>query len=299
MTATELKQGGRAALWESYSRDRGAILVVGHGTRNRSGAAQLLDLVSQMRAKAPELKIEGCFLELAQPTIEEAIQMLAQLHILRILVVPVLLFTAAHAREDIPDAVAPAARVCGIQIIGQTDSLGTHASVLGLSSSRYDEVIALGRGVACPAGACARVHCVSGGCEGRGRTLGRVGLAMVGRGTSDLIALDHMRRLTELHVDGLSITDYETGFFAGGTPSVDALFSQAARWDCDTVIVQPHLLFEGELVEQLRMKLLACQKSQPERLWLIARPLGADPKLAEVFLDLAHDKILESSVADS
>ncbi len=122
-------------------------------------------------------------------------------------------------------------------------------------------------------------------------TLGRIGLAMVGRGTSDQEALTHMRQLTELKVSQLSVIQYQTGFFAGGQPDVDGLLVEASQWECESVLVQPHLLFEGELIEQLRFKVLQCQLRYREKQWLIARTLGADPKLADVFLELAREEI--------
>jgi len=265
----------------------GSVLVVGHGTRNPNGARQLLELVGHMQAKEPNANIFGCFLELAEPTIEQAIEQLYDHGIKKILVVPVLLFTAAHALQDIPDAVADAAARFGIEVIGQTGSLGTHASVVALSQTRYSEVIGLEQGSVCPENACARVQCLSGRCEGQGKRMGRIGLAMVGRGTSDPIALEHMRQLTQLKVKQLSTVANQTGFFAGGKPNVDGLLEEASLWECDTVLVQPHLLFEGELIEQLRTKVRGCQLQFPDKQWFVSRTLGADPKLADVFLALA------------
>ena len=279
-------------LWTEFSDGYGAILVVGHGTRNPSGASQLLDLVGQMQVKMPAAKVFGCFLELAEPTIDQAMERLHSQGIKKTLVVPVLLFTAAHALQDIPDAVSAAAGRFGIEVIGQSGSLGTHDSVVALSQVRSAEVIALETGQPCPESACARVRCESGQCEGRFAEMGRIGLAMVGRGTSDLQAIAHMRRLTELKVPQLSVVCFQTGFFAGGKPDVDGLLAEAATWQCDTVLVQPHLLFEGELIETLRRKVLACRSRFPSKQWYVSRTLGADPKLADIFLELAQEQLL-------
>ena len=277
--------------WTNFTRGFGSILVVGHGTRNPSGVAQLLALVEQMKVQTPAAKILGCFLELAEPSIEQAIEQFFQQGIKKTLVVPVLLFTAGHALQDIPDSVRQAADRFGIEVIGQTGSLGSHPSVLALSRARYSEVIALGNGFGCPMNACAKVQCSSNRCEGQSIPLGRIGLAMVGRGTSDQQALAQMRQFTELKVAQLTVARYQTGFFAGGIPNIDGLLEQASTWECDTVLVQPHLLFEGELIEQLRNKVLQCQLSFPDKHWLISRTLGADPKLADVFLEMAREQL--------
>ncbi len=282
--------------WTEFSRDFGSILVVGHGTRNPFGVAQLLALVEHMKVQATGAKISGCFLELAEPSIEQAIEQFSQQGIKKTLVVPVLLFTAGHALQDIPNAVLRAAAQFDIKVIGQTGSLGTHPSVVALSQARYSEVTALSDGLCCPMNACARVQCArvqcsTVSCAGQSIPLGRIGLAMVGRGTSDQQALAQMRQFTELKVAQLTLVGYQTGYFAGGIPNVDELLEQASAWECDTVLVQPHLLFEGELIEQLRDKVLQCQLRFPEKQWLISRTLGADPMLADVLLKIAREQL--------
>jgi sirohydrochlorin ferrochelatase len=112
---------------------------------------------------------------------------------------------------------------------------------------------------------------------------------MVGRGASDPAALEQMRMLTELATPRRHhVVWVETGFFTGGSPSVDELFDRAATSACDTIIVQPHLLFEGELMDQLRVKFRERMKRHAPQKWLLTRALGGDPGLAHVFLAMAR-----------
>ncbi|MFM7930594.1 MAG: sirohydrochlorin chelatase, partial [Pirellula sp.] len=76
------------------------VLVVGHGTRKPHGQAQLIELVEHMREIEPTWTIEPSFLELAEPTIAQSVAALHDRQIKRIIVVPILLFTAAHAKSD-------------------------------------------------------------------------------------------------------------------------------------------------------------------------------------------------------
>jgi len=291
-----------------------AVLVVGHGTRKPSGQQQLKELVEQMRRIEPSWRMEASFLELAEPTIEQAIEGLSAQGFRRILVVPILLFTAAHAKSDIPDAVSEFASKHGITVVGQTPSLGTAREVIALSNRRYIEITSQAQERGCPEGhcgygypqACAEV------CPMRGKTPRRVALAMVGRGTSDPEALAHMRRFTELAAEQRSLAWVSTGFFAGGAPSVDELLAQAAalrstdptdptssisssefssNLTCDTVVIQPHLLFEGELMDQLRARVQRWRQESPDREWVLARCLGADEALAGVFIEFIRSHI--------
>jgi sirohydrochlorin ferrochelatase len=122
---------------------------------------------------------------------------------------------------------------------------------------------------------------------------GSIGFAMVGRGTSDSFALDQMRYFTELRVASAKTPSrwVQTGFFAGGKPDVDQLLIQAAVAECDTLVIQPHLLFEGELVRQLREKVAITQRKTARSRWLVTPTLGADPHLAEAFFKLATETL--------
>jgi sirohydrochlorin cobaltochelatase len=293
------------------------ILVVGHGTRNKLGSAQLLRLVEHIRELIPQASVFGCFLELAEPDIATGVQRLQEMGCTSLVVVPVLLFTAAHAKSDIPDAVQEHATRFGVHVLSQTPSLGTHPRVLELSKTRFEEVVRLPNNSVCPEGGCAdgsspRTRCrvyqerperctLLNWLEGRHSAsaypFGKIALAMVGRGTSDLSALAHMRELTRLRVqlakngtepDGVQWS--ETGFFAGGSPAVDELLDGASQSGCDSVIVQPHLLFEGELMDQLREKVRTRRENGSGPAWWVTRSLGADPKLAEVFVGLLMDQ---------
>ncbi len=267
-----------------------------------------------MRRIEPSWRMEASFLELAEPTIEQAIEGLSAQGFRRILVVPILLFTAAHAKSDIPDAVSEFAAKHGITVVGQTPSLGTAREVIALSNRRYIEITSQAQERGCPEGhcgygypqACAEV------CPMRGKSPRRVALAMVGRGTSDPEALAHMSRFTELAAEQRSLAWVSTGFFAGGVPSVDELLAQAAalrpsdptdptssisssefstNTTCDTVVIQPHLLFEGELMDQLRARVRRWRQESPDREWVLARCLGADEALAGVFIEFIRNHI--------
>lgn len=273
------------------------ILVVGHGTRKPSGQAQLLQLVDQMRQAEPSWTIEPSFLELASPSISEGIAKLAADQIRRIVVVPILLFSAAHAKSDIPDAVQAYASEHQMSVVAQTPSLGTTDQVIALSNYRYREIALETSARGCPEGHCGiGLSSQCNACPLIGKSYQRIALAMVGRGTSDPEALAHMHRFTQLASLDRSVPWVATGFFAGGELTVDQLLDRAAMAQiqgqaCDAVVVQPHLLFEGELMDQLRFKITQYSNSYPDRQWILARCLGADEALARVFVGFVRSAI--------
>jgi len=288
------------SLWiDLATRHQGGVLVVGHGTRNVSGANELIELVQSMKARLPDcLPIEASFLELANPTIDEAVERLDARSCRNLLVIPILLFTAAHAREDVPEAVRAAVKPRGLNIIAQSSSLGTDESVLKLSEERFLSAMRCRNAAGClKAGACDVVKACTNDLSNTPQHASiylkvpsgiRIGLAMVGRGTSDGEARAHMIRLSEMRVDSSPIPIHwsQTGFFAGGSPNVAQLLEAAEKSECDWIVVQPHLLFEGQLSMQLRSMVDELRQAGSKKRWLVAPTLGADPKLADTFLEL-------------
>lgn len=289
-------------MWERFKALQCGLLVVGHGTRLASGARQLLELATQIRQLAPEVPIEASFLELCEPTIADGVVSLQRQGVRQLMVIPVLLFDAAHAQSDIPDAVRKAVAERGMTVISQTTPLGNNAATIELSERRFMEALRCQHPKGClEAGACPQTaECI----ENRGENQnighseingGKIGLAMIGRGSSDPFAISQMKSFTahRLAQSKVPIAWAETGFFAGSDLTVDDVLLHALGSGCETIVVQPHLLFEGELVQQLRQKVAEYQQSSPKQRWLVPPTLGADPHLAKAFYLLANEAIRE------
>ena len=116
--------------------------MVGHGTQDERGQRDFWTTVRQVAEELPDSVVEGCFLEVAAPDMPDlpdiptALDRLAQRGLRDIVIVPLLLFSAGHARRDIPAAVASAAARTGIRV-RQSDVLGCHPQVLQLSAERF------------------------------------------------------------------------------------------------------------------------------------------------------------------
>src|SRR5690606_655117 len=103
---------GRRAACDSETTEtplRQGLLLVGHGTRSAAGTAEFRRTVGQVAALRPDWAVAGGFLELAEPTIPAAIDALAKQGVKRLIVMPLLLFAAGHARRDIPREIELAA----------------------------------------------------------------------------------------------------------------------------------------------------------------------------------------------
>jgi sirohydrochlorin cobaltochelatase len=236
------------------------LLIVGHGTRNPVGCEEFLTLANLINQYFPKNPVEAGFLELATPSIEDALSKLAGRGCDRFAVLPILLFCAGHAKSDIPNEVQSAASKLGMTCLGQSAPLGASDFAVRLSHSRFLE-------------AASQEPMVN---------LATCGLCMIGRGASDTHAIDEMMLLVEKRRLTTPVRWTTTGFFAVAEPTVDQVLFEASKTDCPTIFVQPHLLFEGQLTRELRDKIEVLKSSSTKDFRLVPA-LGPRKDVAEAF----------------
>ena len=291
----------------SLIRDTG-LLLVGHGTRDEQGVSEFLETAAEIadafqRTPMSGGPVEPCFLELAEPTISQAVERLVAKGVRNLAVAPLLLFAAGHARHDIPAAVASACQKHAGLVWQQTPPLACHPQIVALSQQRFFEALVATDGAAAA------------------HTL----LIMVGRGSLDERATADMLQFSRLRaeqlggdfVDATQLADrlrfdkssgdgplgtvwVTTCFCAMALPrlsetiarAADALAAQPGRAQ---VVVQPHLLFHGQLLADIRRQVDAVRNSHPEQVWRVANPLGPAPPIRDALLSIVQSSLSSKS----
>jgi sirohydrochlorin ferrochelatase len=238
------------------ARARTGLLVVGHGTRAPAGCAQcvaLADLVRQhlREAGSPQM-LELAFLELASPGIDEAVGRLVAQGAEALVVFPLLLFAAGHARVDIPEAVRQALAQHSAADLPwrQAAPLGCHPAILELSARQCREAV---EGAFGQPGDC---------------------LLVVGRGTSDLRAQADFMDFVAQRRAAAGGARVEAAYLAQARPTLDEQLARLAVGGANRIVVQPHLLFAGELMDAIRQRVAAVAGRAAARRWLVVPPLA-------------------------
>lgn len=255
------------------SRRKHGLLLVGHGTRSHAGQAEFLQVAEAIAQLRPEWAIEPCFLELATPSIGQGLDRLMAHQIEALTVAPLLLFAAGHAKRDIPQAIEQALASRRPVKYRQTGPLGCHEAILELSARRYREAIAGLEPV--PAEETA--------------------LLMVGRGSRDETASAEMRRLANLRAARTPVARVETCFYAMARPSLEETLPRLADLGYRRIVVQPHLLFEGELLAAMRRQIEEMARRHPAQQWPVTAPLGPAPHVARALVDRAESTLVSRS----
>ena len=122
-----------------------ALIALAHGSRDPRSAATITELVKATKALRPDLRIERAFLDLAKPNFQTVVDRLVKAGYEEIVVVPLLLVEAFHARVDIPQVLAEATdRHPGLKIRA-TDVLGLEARFLEVLDERLREALRAAR----------------------------------------------------------------------------------------------------------------------------------------------------------
>ncbi|MBV6695819.1 sirohydrochlorin chelatase [Kitasatospora aureofaciens] len=108
------------------------LLAVAHGSRDPAASATIRALLRRVRVLRPELTVRCCFLDLAEPSLSDA---LAQLAGSRPILVPILLSTGYHLRVDLPAALATA----GLPLSHLAPVLGPHPLLAEALADRLAE----------------------------------------------------------------------------------------------------------------------------------------------------------------
>ena len=105
-----------------------AIVLFAHGSRDREWARPLEHLADTLRKKVSG-PVELAYLELMQPSLDEAIAALAH-GVNSVRVVPVFLGQGAHVKEDLPKLVAAAQRKHAALTIKLEPAIGEQPGVI-------------------------------------------------------------------------------------------------------------------------------------------------------------------------
>jgi sirohydrochlorin ferrochelatase len=230
-----------------------ALIALAHGSRDPRSAATVKALVDEARQMRPDLRIEPAFLELSRPGFQQVVDRLVKAGHDEIVVVPLLLSDAYHAKVDVPNAVAEATeRHPGLQVRA-TRVLGLETAFLEVLDRRLRDALS------------------------RARVRELDALVLAAAGSSDPLANQAVNRMAR--VWGTRHRLPVTAAFASAAPPATGeavrAFRSAGRRH---VAVASMFLAPGFLPDR------AAELALEAGAVAVSEPLGADPVLAHTIL---------------
>lgn len=117
-----------------------AIVLIDHGSRSEEANASLETVVELVRSRVGEgVVVTHAHMDLAKPTLAEAVDAMVQAGAKEIVVVPYFLAPGRHSREDIPKQVTDAQLAHPHTLFVLAEPLGPHALLAELALLRAGE----------------------------------------------------------------------------------------------------------------------------------------------------------------
>jgi sirohydrochlorin cobaltochelatase len=236
-----------------------ALLVVGHGTTDEAGVAEFGRLVELVRART-DADVEGGFLELASPPIQDAVARLAAAGHSTIDVVPLVLVAAGHSKGDIPAALERERRRHPGLSFRYGRPLGPHPLLLADLTDRLAAVV-------------------------DPQSWADTAVVLVGRGATDPDANAEVAKLARLLLEGRGLGTVETAFVSLAEPGVPAGLDRAERLGFKRVVVLPYFLFAGVLPDRIVAQARAWAEEHPDHEVLTAGLIGPSERLVDLVLE--------------
>ncbi|MGG2095229.1 sirohydrochlorin chelatase [Bacillus sp. S13(2024)] len=197
------------------------IVYIGHGSRLQEGNEQFIHFVQDViKARSESIQKIG-FLELTTPTVQDAITEAILDGATDILIVPILLFAAAHYKRDVPFEIEQVQKRYPHITFSIVPPFSTHPLMIELVIKRIREVTPM-----------------------QGSKI-----LLVGRGSSDSQPIHELQQIG-LAVERKIGMPVSCSFLTKGTPS----FTEELNWitaAAQHVYVMPYLLFTGLLLRKI------------------------------------------------
>ena len=242
--------------------DGETALLVGHGSRRDKSNEAVRELAAGLEDRIG-VSTDAAFLELAEPSIPEAIETLAH-GSGRITMVPLSLFAASHVKNDLPLAVKRARSDHPNVRFHAGAHLGIHPAILDLLDDRARAVEAE---------------------LGVDREADDVAVVVCARGSSDPDSNADVHKLARLLYEGREFDRVEAGFIGVTEPLLDEVLHDVAKTRPDAIVVLPYMLGDGVLTGRIRDGAADFDAEYPYVDAAAGDPLGTDTRLLDVLAD--------------
>ncbi|NMM13992.1 MAG: sirohydrochlorin chelatase [Rhodoferax sp.] len=205
------------------------ILLVGHGSREKSGNDEIFAFAEQWRQRQPGWTIEVCFIEFSEITMSEGLRRAAT-GSQRVIVVPLILNAAGHVKMDIPQAI-DAARLKFPQVqFLYAPHLSACDHLLSIVKRRLKSAMQV-LDMPDPT---------------------TTGVVLLGRGSSDRQANGEMAKMARWVMEETDHELVDLAFTGITYPRLEKAVQRQSLLGMTQVVVLPYYLFNGTLVERIK-----------------------------------------------
>ena len=244
--------------------DQPAVMICGHGSRDRAAVEEFNQLSVHLKNRLPDHDIESGFLEFAEPVIRTGLEKLKERGAKKIVCLPGMLFAAGHVKNDLPSEINTfAAENPDIEMIFGRD-LAIDPKMLQAAKARVEEAIAA---------------------AGDDVDIKDTLLMVVGRGTNDPDANSNISKVVRMLWEGIGVGWAEVSFSGVAFPLVDAGLERAIKLGYKRIVVFPYFLFTGILVRRIYKWVDEAAAAYPDVEFVKAKYLNDQDHVIDTFVE--------------
>jgi len=245
---------------------RDTILLVGHGSREKSGNEEIEAFANAWRKRRPDDRIDVCFIEFADVLLDEGLNNAAK-GSKRVIVVPLILGAAGHVKMEIPHHIAHAREHHpDVQFI-MAKHLGAGSHVLkALKSELAKAMLALDAPDA-----------------------KNTGVILLARGSSDKVANGEIAKMARWLFEETHHEMVDLAFTGITFPKVETVAQRQVACGMKQIIILPYYLFTGVLVERIARQTERLQQQYPTVSFGLATYMGFDDAIYDVLDERVAD----------
>jgi sirohydrochlorin cobaltochelatase len=242
------------------------ILLVGHGSREKSGNDEILAFAEQWRQRQPGWRNEVCFIEFSEITMSEGLRRAAT-GARRVMVLPLILNAAGHVKMDIPQAIDGARlKFPSVQFV-YAPHLSAGEPILAILKRRL---------------------------KGAMQALDMpdpttTGVVMLGRGSSDRHANGEMAKMARWLMEETDHELVDLAFTGITYPRLEKVVQHQSLLGMTQVVVLPYYLFNGMLMERIKRQVDNLKTQYPTIRFSLTTYFGFEREIFEVLEQRVDD----------
>ena len=244
------------------------VMVCGHGSRDEDAVSEFLNFAKKLKNQLLQYELDWGFLEFANPVIKSGLDSLREKGIREIMSVPVMLFAAGHAKNDIPSVLNAYQAQYPELSISYGRELGIDLKLIRAAGERVKDAIEQADGDISPE-----------------ETL----LMVVGRGASDPDANSNVSKVTRMLWEGLGLGWAETAYSGVTFPLIKPGLQHASKLGYKRIVVFPYFLFTGILVKRIYQYTYMVAAEHPEIQFVKASYLNDHPLVLDTFSERVEE----------
>ena len=244
------------------------VMVCGHGRRDEDAVGEFVNFAKKLKNQLLQYELDWGFLEFANPVIKSGLDSLREKGIREIMSVPVMLFAAGHAKNDIPSVLNAYQAQYPELSISYGRELGIDLKLIRAAGERVKDAIEQADGDISPE-----------------ETL----LMVIGRGASDPDANSNVSKVTRMLWEGLGLGWAETAYSGVTFPLIKPGLEHASKLGYKRIVVFPYFLFTGILVKRIYQYTDMVAAEHPEIQFVKASYLNDHPLVLDTFSERVEE----------